>query len=89
MSDDLISRQVVIEELHRYFSEDGFKSDGYWWHSARVMQAIANVPSVEPKTGQKTRTGKWFGTVCSACGESTSFYYDCDYCPHCGAKMEE
>lgn len=34
------------------------------------------------------RHGEWFGTVCSACGESTSFYYDCDYCPKCGAKMD-
>ena len=33
--------------------------------------------------------GKWFGTVCTACGESTSFYYDCNYCPWCGAKMDE
>lgn len=32
--------------------------------------------------------GQWFGTVCTACGESTSFYYDCNYCPHCGAKMD-
>ncbi len=33
--------------------------------------------------------GRWFGTVCTACGESTSFYYDCAYCPNCGAKMDE
>lgn len=33
--------------------------------------------------------GRWFGTVCTACGESTSFYYDCNYCPACGAKMDE
>lgn len=42
--------------------------------------------SDEKEISQKT--GKWFGTVCSACGESTSFYYDCDYCPWCGARME-
>ena len=33
--------------------------------------------------------GRWAGTVCTACGESTSFYYDCNYCPWCGAKMDE
>lgn len=32
--------------------------------------------------------GKWMGTVCSVCGESVSFYYDCNYCPVCGAKMD-
>lgn len=31
--------------------------------------------------------GEWFGTVCTNCGESTSFYYDCNYCPQCGADM--
>ena len=31
--------------------------------------------------------GVWFGTVCSCCGASTSFSYDCEYCPHCGADM--
>lgn len=35
------------------------------------------------------RHGVWFGTVCSCCGKSTSFYYDCNYCPNCGAKMDE
>lgn len=33
--------------------------------------------------------GEWCGSVCSACGESTSFWYDCNYCPHCGAEMSE
>ena len=34
------------------------------------------------------RHGNWFGTVCSVCGESISFYYDCNFCPNCGAKMD-
>lgn len=34
------------------------------------------------------RHGEWFGTVCTACGESTSYYFNCDYCPNCGAKMD-
>lgn len=32
--------------------------------------------------------GRWFGTVCSSCGESDSMYFDHDYCPNCGAKMD-
>ena len=35
----------------------------------------------------KRKTGIWMGSVCSECGNSTSFYYDCDYCPNCGADM--
>lgn len=43
-----------------------------------------------PKTAdvRPERHGEWFGTVCSMCGGSTSWYYDCDYCPQCGAKMD-
>ena len=31
--------------------------------------------------------GEWMGTVCSCCGGSTVDYYDCDFCPKCGAIM--
>lgn len=34
------------------------------------------------------RHGTWCGTVCSACGESVSWFYDCEYCPMCGAEMD-
>ena len=37
---------------------------------------------------QEVKHGQWAGTVCTNCGESTSFYYDCDYCPNCGARMD-
>ena len=33
--------------------------------------------------------GEWCGTVCSNCGASISFYYDCNFCPNCGADMRE
>lgn len=32
--------------------------------------------------------GYWMGTVCTACGSSVSFWYECGYCPVCGAKMD-
>lgn len=48
---------------------------------------LGDCPLVEIVTAK--RHGTWFGTVCSYCGESTSFYYNCKYCPNCGAKMEE
>lgn len=38
---------------------------------------------------EPVKHGVWFGNVCSCCGESTSDSYDCEYCPHCGAKMVE
>ena len=42
----------------------------------------------QPTYSLTQRHGEWNGTVCSACGESTSFYYDCNFCPMCGAKMD-
>lgn len=51
-----------------------------------IMMTIQEQPTID---AVPVKHGKWMGTVCSACGESTSFYYDCDYCPHCGARMDE
>ena len=33
--------------------------------------------------------GTWCGTVCSNCGYSDCNYYDHDFCPSCGAQMQE
>lgn len=91
MNDDLISRQAVIEELHRYFSDefdsgDGFNSNEYW-NSTHVLQAIANVPNVEPRTGQWINIKPLLAaTRCSEC--KRAFAEKTNYCPHCGAKME-
>lgn len=49
---------------------------------SRLEDYIENAPTV------KRKNGMWMGTVCSTCGESTSFYFDCKYCPHCGAEMD-
>lgn len=43
---------------------------------------IVNAPTIDP-----VKHGRWMGTVCSACGESFSEYYDCKFCPNCGARM--
>lgn len=62
-----------------------------------INEAINKIPyaikgdletTLEVADVQEVRHGKWFGTVCTNCGESTSDYYDCDYCPHCGARMD-
>ena len=45
---------------------------------------IETQPTVDP-----VKHGRWMGTVCSVCGESFSEYYDCKFCPNCGAKMGE
>ncbi len=75
MNDDLVSRQAVIDYLESISNMDP-KERG------AIIFSVELLPSAPQKTGW------WAGTVCTACGESTSDYYNCDYCPRCGAKME-
>ena len=61
-----------------------------WSHGEHPMVVevddIDDAPTVD---AEPVKHGVWFGTVCSCCGASTSFSYDCEYCPHCGEKMVE
>lgn len=96
--DDLISRQAAIDNLERYrelFSwDDGDRERAIL---SRVIKELQSMPSAEKK-------GKWipqdhnykygnvstclyFAPVCSECGNSGDF--NMNYCPNCGARMEE
>lgn len=95
MSEDYISRQAVIEELHQYFSV-GFDFDRYW-NSTHVLQAIANVPSVEPITGHWIANDDYDGEAYYTCSRCEKPWVTIDgtpqengmrYCPNCGAKMK-
>lgn len=61
-----------------YSSYDLQTVKGYLDNYFEIIEA-----DVEP-----VKHGEWAGTVCCCCGESTVNYYDCDYCPNCGAKMD-
>lgn len=54
-----------------------------------IIDALHKVDECQTVDAEPVKHGVWFGTVCSCCGASTSFSYDCEYCPHCGAKMVE
>ena len=89
MNDDLISRDAVLDACSQSIN------------ILDAMSRIEDLPSVTPKQ----RKGHWIKRyiigkrniemiVCSECGEE--FSYDAetgvshyDYCPNCGAKMEE
>lgn len=73
-------RLIDADDLKTKFNKDNFK--GFILTKIIDMQPTIDPESLRPQ-------GKWSGTVCSNCGESTSFYYDCNYCPNCGAKMEQ
>lgn len=71
-----------------------------WWQETNTENGVVTIPSSlitkavnalereNKMTQEERRHGEWRGTVCSCCGESTSFYYDCNYCPCCGAIMD-
>ena len=74
-----IDADALIEAMTKFSNATGEDmTHGIFY--AHIAPTIDAVP---------VRHGKWMGTVCSACGESTSNYYDCDYCPHCGARMDK
>ncbi len=84
----LIDADATIKKLQEYVTE--MECDIYYGSNLGIPEddicdAVGESPTIE---AEPVRHGEWFGTVCSACGESTSFYYDCDYCPRCGAKMD-
>lgn len=77
--EDAISRQAAV------YIASGF------CHPANIADELAKLPSVNPRP----KTGRWIyqeGYVpykwkCNQC--SVEFKTDFNYCPHCGAKMEE
>ena len=93
LSEDAISRQAAIDELHKHFTK-GFDSDE-WWNSTHVIAAIKDLPFVIPSR----ITGHWIivqgmNEQCSNCKKFFPLIdfkgrpFEINYCPNCGAKME-
>lgn len=88
---ELISRQAAIEYLMvnmNWYDEDGCESDEDYKHEC-ITELINGVPTAE-------KMGKWsiedchaatYKYCCSECKAHHRARYD--YCPTCGARMEE
>ena len=92
---DLISRQAAIDAIYGSYigGKDAIKNapinDLYADGLAEAVDAVWDMPSVQP-----TRpTAQWERVMdynkCSNCGKLTKFYLKYNYCPNCGAKMQE
>lgn len=96
MSDDLISRQAAIEACLNGWNYD-------METIKHIQDNISRLPSVQPKTGRWTldRVSYLIEYVCTNCKASfptitseEKFYskLNCanmNFCPNCGAKMED
>lgn len=95
---DTISRQAAIEVIDAVFPVDPMKSEyaqGIACGAALAKTYVEQLPSAQSERTANWTDGEgnvlkhWIGycAVCSACGEMSE--YLTDYCPNCGAKMEE
>lgn len=86
MNDDLISRQAAIEAVEPY-TDDIYNST-----AREIKEVLQTLPSVQLKTGRWKVVDDSMFAYCSECKDS---YYQIpidptwEYCPNCGAKMEE
>ena len=72
-----ISRQQTIDALMQEFKRIPT-------NSIRAKIVVENLPSAQPER----KTGRWIDDNCSECGQYV-FHGDVrNFCPHCGAKME-
>jgi hypothetical protein len=87
-SDDCISRQAVEDAMY-----DATRAMDL--NYGQIMDYIDNLPSVtpiEPKGHWIDITNKNKTVIavrCSCCEKSPKYAIKSDYCPNCGAKMEE
>lgn len=92
---DLIDRQAVRDELAKLvpYAISDVVTESYMNGLSDAYNLICLLPSAQPER----KTGKWEiyvismldgeGCRCSECGFEGVPYWD--YCPHCGAYMNE
>lgn len=85
---DLISRQEAIAAFKPYALYDSNRTNAEWVR--RIEAVLEELPSAE-------KQGEWklnyalptLKPFCSVCGKDSPTKIRYDYCPHCGAKMDD
>ena len=96
--DDLISRQAAIDAIGRLDIPEDMCVFEILSH---IELEIGNLPSAQP-TAEPVRHGKWIKAdsqqyfrkhypcfTCSECGYRKDSQKKWNYCPNCGARMDE
>ena len=89
---DLISRQDAIDAIRGEIEINGY---------SHVVDVLEQLPSAQP-TAEPVRHGKWIKAdsqqyfrkhypcfTCSECGYKKDSQKKWNYCPNCGARMDE
>lgn len=90
---DLISRKAAIKAIDNLPNCYNGYSDTY--DKAYIIGVLEELPSVEKhgRWAKAERDGCWSYSEaykqCSECGKVTFLAKEMNYCPNCGAKMEE
>lgn len=87
-------RYIDAEKLIKYIMENSAHWQKNEWYTVGALAAIARTPTADV---QEIKHGHWFKpsemseNICSNCKRSAknAFGILSDYCPNCGAKMDE
>ena len=96
----VLESEGAVERMSRYIDIEPYEKDGWYlqkrYHNSygEVIKTapLVSVPTAEaePKHGKwvLNRQGNW---ACSLCGNDPyhSNMHNMNYCPNCGAKMDE
>lgn len=86
--------EQVENEIHRYWNEGG----GGYYLAEDALSDIKNAPTIDPESLRpkgRNLKAQWSSLFdCSVCGwvcwdTETCYTNSFNYCPNCGAKMEE
>lgn len=85
--DDLISRTAAIEWFFRPYSNEESYSNLDVERALKAIPAVDAAPVVHGRWVKPERS-LWPVADCSVCGEMCIVANTANYCPNCGAKME-
>lgn len=81
---DCVNRQAILNLKQTFHDNAGYETEFV------DIEDIKNMPSVK----QEPKVGHWIKGKCDRCGGHAPFwsmsaaYYESEYCPKCGARME-